>query len=109
MRVALLKVPHVGSVTRNKYSMSVGSLDLYTLTDFVDIILRHTFSVWVALVEIRHVGRFTGLAYSMSVALLQILHVGTVSRNKYSTWVGSLDLYSMSVALPKNTPRRYRV
>jgi hypothetical protein len=40
MRVALLKIPHVGSVTRNKeYSMSVGSLDLYTLTDFVDIIL----------------------------------------------------------------------
>ena len=25
--------------------------------------------------------------------------MGRVTRNKYSTWVGSLDLYSMSVAL----------
>jgi hypothetical protein len=53
MRVALLKIPHVGSVTRNKeYSMSVGSLD------FV------------------HFNRLRGY-----YTLTYILHVGSFSRN----------------------------
>jgi hypothetical protein len=34
--------------------------------------------------------------YSMSVALPQILHVGTVARKKYPMWVASIDLYTLT-------------